>query len=65
MKPYPCPAVFALVLLSACAWWVSGPPTTCAMKRSGPSRRRKRCQTVFPDTAATGEEQDGLCPSEP
>ena len=54
--------VFALVLLSACAWWSEPDPDNMRDETLWALSSPETLQTVFPDTAATGEEQDGLLP---
>ena len=54
--------VFALVLLSACAWWSEPDPDNMRDETLWALSSPETLQTVFPDTAATGEEQDGFLP---
>ena len=54
--------VFALVLLSACAWWSEPDPDNMRDETRWALSSPETLQTVFPDTAATGEEQDGFLP---
>lgn len=54
--------VFALVLLSACAWWSEPDPDNMRDETLWALSSLETLQTVFPDMAATGEEQDGFLP---
>ena len=55
-------SVFALVLLSACAWWSEPDPDDMRDETLWGVSSPETLLTVFPDTAATGEEQDGFLP---
>ena len=54
--------VFALELLSACAWWSEPDPDNMRDETLWALSSPETLQTVFPDMAATGEEQDGFLP---